>query len=338
MGNQQSTVSDQNQAVAKGGAKSEAVTLLIIQIDNYDWNEIFGPCPGLDDGRGVRVVQAGWDELLVSADSPAMSGTTRCLVHLPTNAKYPSRPRTIQPDFLLVRNEVRGITPGQDWRNALYGLLFANIPSVNSLHSIYAFLERPIVQSELNRIQRQLGEEEFPVIPQSYFSLHSTMMYGSKFPCVLKVGHAHAGFGKMRIRDHYDWEDVRSVVAVSGGLYCTAEPFIEGSFDVRIQRIGTDNTRAFTRTNVSGTWKTNTGCSIIEEIPVTPKYQRWADRAQKMFGGLDILTVDVIHDSATGKEYILEVNGTSSGLMPERAEEDNRKIRDLVLKRMNQLL
>ena len=30
-------------------------------------------------------------------------------------------------------------------------------------------------------------------------------------------------------------------------------------------------------------------------------------------GGLDILTVDAIVESGTGKEYILEVNGTSSG-------------------------
>jgi len=33
--------------------------------------------------------------------------------------------------------------------------------------------------------------------------------------------------------------------------------------------------------------------------------------------------------------YILEVNGTSSGLCPEQAAEDNRQIRDLTLARMN---
>mmetsp|Transcript_75900 Transcript_75900/g.216481 ORF Transcript_75900/g.216481 Transcript_75900/m.216481 type:complete len:112 (+) Transcript_75900:215-550(+) len=54
-----------------------------------------------------------------------------------------------------------------------------------------------------------------------------------------------------------------------------------------------------------------------------------------MFGGLDILTVDAIHESSTGREYILEVNGTSSGLAPDVAAEDNLHIRDLVVEKMN---
>ena len=39
----------------------------------------------------------------------------------------------------------------------------------------------------------------------------------------------------------------------------------------------------------------------------------------------------------TGEDYILEVNGTSSGLSPARAAEDNRHIADLVLQKMNNL-
>jgi hypothetical protein len=30
---------------------------------------------------------------------------------------------------------------------------------------------------------------------------------GPQFPAVVKVGHAHAGFGKMKIRDHHDFAD-----------------------------------------------------------------------------------------------------------------------------------
>ena len=36
-----------------------------------------------------------------------------------------------------------------------------------------------------------------------------------------------------------------------------------------------------------------------------------------------------------GREYILEVNGTSSGLCPEQADEDNAHIRDLTLAKMD---
>jgi D-alanine-D-alanine ligase-like ATP-grasp enzyme len=55
----------------------------------------------------------------------------------------------------------------------------------------------------------------------------------------------------------------------------------------------------------------------------------------QMFGGLDICTVDAIHDRDSGNEYIIEVNDTSSGLAPENAEEDNRQIRDLTLAKMS---
>jgi hypothetical protein len=68
----------------------------------------------------------------------------------------------------------------------------------------------------------------------------------SKFPGVVKVGHAHAGMGKMKIHDHHDFEDFSSVMALSND-YVTAEPFYEGVYDIRIQKIG-DRYRAFKRT------------------------------------------------------------------------------------------
>ena len=116
------------------------------------------------------------------------------------------------------------------------------------------------------------------------------MMYGGAFPAVLKVGHAHAGQGKMRVPNHKDWEDARSVVAMTDGKHCTAEPFIEGDFDLRIQKIG-DHFRLFRRVDISGNWKTNTGCAAVEELPMEPRYREWAEAAGTLFGGLDICTV-----------------------------------------------
>ena len=313
-----------------------AVTLLVIQSDNYDWPAIFAGYDRLSDGRPIRVVQTGWEDILVQADSPAMSPHTSCLVHC-RGLEGKQQSQTIRPDFVLLRNEVRGAVHTQDYRNALYGLMFAGVPSVNSLQSVYSFLERPIVQAELHKIQRQRGVDHFPVIPQSYYASFSAMMYGSRFPAVLKIGHAHAGAGKMKVADHHDFEDVRSVVAMTDGKYCTVEPFVEGDFDVRIQKIG-QHYRSYRRTDISGNWKTNAGCSVIDEIETSEKYKLWVDEASQMFGGLDICTVDVIVERETAKEYILEVNGTSSGLSPDRAAEDNGYIRDLVLERMNKEL
>ena len=41
-----------------------------------------------------------------------------------------------------------------------------------------------------------------------------------------------------------------------------------------------------------------------------------------MFGGMDIGTMDVLYEHGTGREYSLEVEGTSSDLCLDQAEED----------------
>jgi glutathione synthase/RimK-type ligase-like ATP-grasp enzyme len=130
--------------------------------------------------------------------------------------------------------------------------------------------------------------------------------------------------------------DMRSVLAMMPNQHCFVEPFVEGAYDLRIQKIGS-HLRAFQRLDISGEWKTNTGISVLEEVPLEPRWVVWVDEAKSMFGGLDILTVDAIVEESTGKEYILEVNGTSSGLHPDCAGEDNTHIRDIVVDRLNQL-
>ena len=46
---------------------------------------------------------------------------------------------------------------------------------------------------------------------------------------------------------------------------------------------------------------------------MTARYRLWADSAAATFGGLEIVTVDALHRAKDGKEFILEMNGTSSG-------------------------
>uniref|UniRef100_A0A0G4ICT4 PLD phosphodiesterase domain-containing protein n=1 Tax=Chromera velia CCMP2878 TaxID=1169474 RepID=A0A0G4ICT4_9ALVE len=317
---------------------SKPVTLLVIQSDAYDWPTIFGERK-LSNGRPVKVVQTGWHEVFAQADNysanPILVTVRRETGGLREGGSSPQR-LMIKPDFLLIRNEVRELN---DYRSLLYAFMFAGVPSVNSLESIFAFCERPVIQAALNALSRmcvQRGEAPLPLITQQFFPSHKEMMYAQPFPCVVKVGHAHAGLGKMKIRDHHDFADFRSVQAMTN-TYCSAEPFVTSDFDLRIQKIG-GSVRTFKRVGLSGDWKTNTGSSMMEEIETTEEYKRWVDEASKMFGGLDILTVDALKESASGKEVILEVNGTSSGLHPEYAAEDNAQIRDLVLGRLEELL
>jgi glutathione synthase/RimK-type ligase-like ATP-grasp enzyme len=317
--------------------QDKPATLLVIQMDAYDWPAIFKDFR-LRDGRGINVIQTGWNELQVHADtyssarlcvevnklSPSVSSNDKSRGHM-----------TVQPDFLLIRNEVK--MPNFDGRSRLDGFLFADIPAVNSLQSVLTFCSRAAVQGQLHRLNRQLGEDAFPVVKQHFASSHRSLMYGYTFPAVVKVGSAHAGVGKMKINDHHQMSDFRSVLAMMPDEHCFVEPFIAGEADLRIQKIG-NHYRAFRRIDVSGEWKTNTGTSILDMVECEDRWRLWADAAAEMFGGLDILTVDAMVEQGTGKEYILEVNGTSSGLAPDYAEEDNKHIRDLVLDRMNQCL
>ena len=315
----------------------DSVKILVIQVDNYDWKNIFSGLK-LGDGRGVEVVQTGWDDISVHADT--YSSSTRPIVEI-RSATSTSRSntstaksQTFLPDFVLIRNEV--LTPSFDGRTILSGLLFAGIPSLNSLESIHLFCDRAAMMGYLHRTHRRLGDA-FPVIPQHFANGSRTLFYGHTFPAVVKVGSAHAGAGKMKITDHHQMSDFRSVLAMMPSEYCFVEPFIEGVHDLRIQKIGS-HYRAFRRQDISGEWKTNTGTALLNEVDLEPRWKIWADVAASMFGGLDILTVDAIVEKGTGKEYILEVNGTSSGLHPDYSEEDNKHIRDLVIEKINRTL
>lgn len=320
---------------APAGSSSKPATLLVIQVDNYDWPEIFRGAT-LSDGRELRVYQAGWDKIQVTYDSYSSSCLQVIITELAKCATHQTQTRgtlNIQPDFVLIRNEVR--MPHFDGRGRLDGFLFADVPSVNSLQSILLQCERPAMQGQLRRLNRLMGDE-FPVPPQHFCSSSRSLMYGYTFPAIVKVGSAHAGAGKMKVEDHHQMADFRSILTMMPDEHCMVEPFIVGEMDLRIQKIG-QNYRAFSRVGISGAWKTNTGSSVMEEVEISERWKKWVDAASEMFGGLEILAVDAIVEEGTGKEYILEVNGTSIGLHPDCAHEDNWHIRELVLERMSEL-
>jgi glutathione synthase/RimK-type ligase-like ATP-grasp enzyme len=323
-------------------APKPTAVLLVIQSDAYDWEKIFGGCT-LRDGRTISVVQTGWKSIAVGPCENYGDPKKRCIVAVTKRwvdgkpvegGATPSRVLNIRPDFVLIRNET--VTPGEDNRAALLGLMYAGVPSVNCLASIYMNIERPVMMAAVNAAKARVGSEVFPVVEQCFFPSERGFFYGNTFPAVVKFGSAHAGMGKMRVRDHKDMEDVKSVVPMTKDGYAFAEPFIEGAYDLRVQKIGAV-VRVFKRVSMSGSWKTNTGSSHLEELPLTPEFAQWADIASKMFGPgleMDICTVDAIVD-AGGRKYILEVNGTSSGLCPEREVEDNILIRDLVIAKLD---
>ena len=148
---------------------SKKITLLVIKSGNdgqQNFYDLFAK-QKLRDGTMVHVEQGGWDDIQLTA----YSDSKRPVVNLkPAMRPLPKTPqnrvRTIQPDFILLRELSRGVKPSQDHRNLLYGFMMTQTPSINSLHSMFCLNERPVMQSELIRLNRKYGQEKFPIFTQ----------------------------------------------------------------------------------------------------------------------------------------------------------------------------
>ena len=311
------------------------ITLLVIKTrkddknrDGDDFYQLFSkPNNRLSDGRLIYVEQAGWDSIQLTSYSDSL----KPVVNIRTGG---GKFKCIQPDFILIRELCRGVKPGQDHKNLLYAFMVAQTPSINSLHSIFCLNERALMNAEMIRLNRKYGQDKFPIITQYFYPVHEEMLITpNPYPIVLKIGTYDAGYGKIKLDNHSQFGDMKSIIATQGE-YVTAERFLKGKYDLRLQKIGNDY-KAFKRTAMSGQWKTNTQTAVIEWIKVEERYKFWMDQCSKAFGGgLDICTVDIlVEDNDENTEYILEFNGCASGFGDK--DKDNITLRDYVIQKLN---
>ena len=85
-------------------------------------------------------------------------------------------------------------------------------------------------------------------------------------------------------------------------------------------------------------WKVNFGMSNIrEECDMKPQWKKWIDLIYQNYPDMLTFDIDGIVDK-NGKEYILEVNGSSQGFSPEHSIQDYEHLRDLVVRKMEVII
>lgn len=89
----------------------------------------------------------------------------------------------------------------------------------------------------------------------------------------------------------------------------------------------------FRRKSVSGNWKSCVGSAMLEETEVLERYKFWLDSVAELFGGLDLLALEVVV-SKEGIEHIIGVNDSALSLLGNQQEEDRKHIFDLVMERL----
>lgn len=219
------------------------------------------------------------------------------------------------------------------------GLMFADIPSLNSLESVFRCMDRPIVHKALSKLSDKLGDKFPRVIEMIYLpNLPSSpgkehLIKSMKYPAVIKVSSSYSGFGKIVVKSESDLDDVDSILHLHKDYY-TIEPFIEHHYEYRLQKIGC-NYRAW-RKNSDTSWKNNQGNVRVEDHPWDPKYANWLEECSKLFGGLDMFAIDILHGK-DGQEYVIELNDTGLGLNPDHEKEDSSFIKQICLEKMSSL-
>ena len=286
-----------------------------------------------------KVEQAMWNEIGLISYSDQKGVTLTLAPSSRPNCELQKTYREkITPDLIIIRMFSRyigtrlGHTP--DYRNILYGFYHANTPMINGFEAAMAELEKPVMYGRLKAIQDKVGNDVFPLIPQNYYPEYMQIQFPPPEPFVLKVGFPHAGFGKIRINNRDELEDIKSIIALNNN-YAAAEPLIDSDYELRIVFIAPNYYRVNKRRSMN--WKVNFGMANERvEIKMEPRWKKWIDLIYDAYPDMLTFDIDAIVDK-NGKEYILEINGSAQGFSPEHGDHDLEHMKRLCIYKLEEV-
>ena len=314
--------------------KKKLPLLLVIGNPEENWYDL---CDEYKDK--FQVEQAMWNEIaLISYSDQKGVSLTLAPSSRPNSPIQKTFRYNVTPDLVLIRMFSRyigtrlGNTP--DYRNILYGFYHSNTPMINSFEAAMAELEKPVMYGRLKAIEDKVGKEIFPLIPQNYYPEYCQIQFPPPEPFVLKVGFPHAGFGKIRINNRDELEDIKSIIALNNN-YSAAEPLIDSAYELRIVFIAPNYYRVNKRMSMN--WKVNFGMANERvEIKMEPRWKKWIDLVYEAYPDMLTFDIDAIVDK-NGKEYILEINGSAQGFSPEHGEQDLEHMRQLCIWKLEEV-
>lgn len=177
--------------------------------------------------------------ILISGHSPTSRAALSAKGSLSGSIANNAIARIVRPEYVVVRQRTK--EKSDHLRAIVKALNYCLVPMFEPLEIWNIFQDRQLVFAKLLRVQKQLGRENFPLIPQVYCQTHQDLLNhlnssSVTLPCLMRTG--PFGNGKIKIDNLQMLKEFASIMATSG-LSCTVERYLEVKCDLVVQKMGT---------------------------------------------------------------------------------------------------
>lgn len=147
--------------------------------------------------------------------------------------------KIVRPEYVVVKQRTKDRL--DHMRGIVGALNYCLVPMFEPIEVWNVFQDRQMIFAKLLRVQKALGKENFPLIPQIYCQTHQDLLNyvnGSSFnlPCLVRTG--PLGNGKIKIDNLSMFRYFASIVATNNSS-CTVEQYLDVKCDLIVQKLGT---------------------------------------------------------------------------------------------------